>query len=141
MTTSPGRLPSLTAVILVSSALAGAAACSRPQVGEQGWNQGPSRYCTDRRTGVRVPESECAPGAYHGGGVSPFLFYYLGTLNSRTYVPIGGRAFGGGYAPVSGVSYRGAPTVSAASFSAARAASVSARGGFGGIGAGMSAGE
>ena len=123
----------LTAVLLVSSALSGAA-CSRRQ--DQAWDA-PARYCVDHRTGQRVADEQCAPGGYRGAGVNPFLFYYLGTLNSRTYVPVGGYAAGGGYAPVSGVRYSAAPTVSSEAFSAS---APSARGGFGGTAAGEGGG-
>ena len=124
---------SLVAVLLVSSALT--ASCDR---GNQEWSaDGPTRYCVDQQ-GRRVPDEQCGR-TYAGGGVNPFLWYYLGSMaGRRSYVPaMGGYAAGGGYAPVAGVRY-GAPAFGGRGFSGASSV---ARGGFGGIGAGMGAGE
>lgn len=125
------RKISLVAVLLVSSALT--AGCDRHN---QEWSSGePTRYCVDRQ-GRRVPDDQCGR-TYAGGGASPFLWYYLGSMaGRRSYVPaMGGYAAGGGYAPIAGVRY-GAPASGARGFSGAVA-----RGGFGGIGAAMGAGE
>lgn len=124
---------SLVAVLLVSSALT--SRCDRKN---QEWSAaGPTRYCVDQQ-GRRVPDDQC--GRTHaGGGVSPFLWYYLGSMaGRRSYVPaIGGYAAGGGYAPIGGVRY-GAPVFGARGVSAAGGV---ARGGFGVIAAGIGAGE
>lgn len=124
---------SLVAVLLVSSALT--SGCDRKN---QEWSAaGPTRYCVDQQ-GRRVPDDQC--GRTHaGGGVSPFLWYYLGSMaGRRSYVPaLGGYAAGGGYAPIGGVRY-GAPVFGARGVSAAGGV---ARGGFGVIAAGIGAGE
>jgi hypothetical protein len=131
------RKGSLLAVLLVSSALT---SCGRRE--DQGWDTGqPTRYCVDRQ-GQRVPDAECANDqrAQGTGGISPFLWYYLGTLNSgqRYYVPpIGGPASGGGYMPLSGLGYRYAP---ASSGESARGFAPVTRGGFGAIGGGFGGG-
>ena len=124
---------SLVAVLLVSSALTGG--CDRRN---QEWSaDGPTRYCVDQQ-GRRVPDGQCGR-TYAGGGASPFLWYYLGSMaGRRSYVPaLGGSAAGGGYAPMGGVRY-GAPVFGGRGVSGAGSV---ARGGFGGIGAGMGAGE
>ena len=123
---------SLVAVLLVSSALA--AGCDQ---GRKEWSaDGPARFCVDQ-SGRRVPDDQC--GRSYAGGGNPFLWYYLGSMvGRRSYVPaMGGYAAGGGYAPVSGVRYA-APAFGARGFSGASGV---ARGGFGGIGVGMGAGE
>ena len=124
---------SLVAVLLVSSALT--AGCDRRN---QEWSaDGPTRYCVDQQ-GRRAPDDQCGR-TYAGGGVSPFLWYYLGSMaGRRSFVPaMGGFAAGGGYAPMGGVRYA-APAFGARGFSGASGVS---RGGFGGIGDGMGAGE
>lgn len=118
---------SLTAVLLVSSALA--VGCERK---EQEWSAaGPTRYCVDHE-GRRAPDDQCGR-TYAGGGGNPFLWYYLGSMvGRRSYVPaMGGRASGGGYSPVGGVRY-GAPALAARGFFGGVT-----RGGFGGVGAGL----
>ncbi len=102
----------LTAVLAVSGAfLAGCDDHSH----EWQASTGPVRVCTDLR-GQRVPDDQCA-APYHGAGASPFLWYYLGTLNRRTMLPpLGVPVTGGSYNPAPGVSY---PSIS--------------RGGFGGL--------
>ena len=83
---------SLVAVLLVSSALT--ASCDR---GNQGWSaDGPTRYCVDRQD-RRVAEDQCGR-RYAGGGTSPFLYYYLGSIaGRRSSVPrIGGAGLGAG---------------------------------------------
>ena len=131
-----GRTFNLAAVLLVASALG--AGCERR---EQAWSTGdrPVRFCTDS-AGVRVPDAQCAPRTAHAGA-SPFLWYYLGTLGARSrqaVPPIGGRAFGGGFAPLAGVRYGSPAGLGGGRFGGATGVS---RGGFGGIGAGLSAGS
>ncbi len=108
---------SLTIVLAVAGALSG---CDRHE--DKGWDAAgePTRVCVDQQ-GKRVPESQC--GAEHtGGGVSPFLWYYLGTLGRGAYAPgYGGLVGGGSYRPTPGVAYGAAP-----------AAGGILRGGFGG---------
>lgn len=93
------------------------------------------RVCSDA-TGHRVADWNCNGGGQGAGypgnhaASNPFLWYYLGTLNGRSYAPIayGQPLYGGGYRPVAGVSY------GASGFAAARASAASsgiARGGFG----------
>lgn len=108
---------SLTMVLAVAGALTG---CDRRE--DKGWDAAgePSRVCVDQQ-GKRVPENECAP-AHTGGGVSPFLWYYLGTLNRGGYAPgYGGLVSGGSYRASPGLSYVAAPAEGGI-----------ARGGFGG---------
>jgi hypothetical protein len=97
------RKPALLAVLLVSSALAG---CERGGA-EQGWaTEEPTRFCTDA-SGKRVADQECERPR-SGGGVSPFLWYYLGSLQGRnryTIPAVGAVARGGGIAPSPGINY------------------------------------
>jgi hypothetical protein len=107
---------SLTVALAVAGALSG---CDQHQ--DNGWqaSSGPTRVCVDQQ-GHRVADDQCAP-QHQGGGVSPFLWYYLGTLNRSTGVPgYGGVVTGGAFTPSPGVRYGAAP------------ASGIARGGFGG---------
>jgi hypothetical protein len=110
----------LTTVLAVAAAVTG---CHK----DNDWqaSAGPTRVCVDA-SGARVPEAQCAPAAAHIGGVNPFVWYYLGTLNSRpNYVPpYGGYVSGGSLSPARGVNYSAAP-----------AGGIS-RGGFGGGGRG-----
>jgi hypothetical protein len=118
----------LTTVLAVSAAVLGA--CDK----DNGWDsaQQPTRVCVDAQ-GHRVPEDQCARP--HAGGVSPFLWYYLGTLNRGYGVPgYGGLVGGGSFRAAPGTAYGFAP------------ASGISRGGFGGTagsfgGAGEGAGE
>ena len=105
---------SLAVVLAVAGAMSG---CDRQ---DRGWEAatGPTRVCADAQ-GRRVSDDQCATHR-EGGGVSPFLWYYLGTLNRGSGVPpVGGALTGGSYRPAAGVSYAAAP------------ASGIARGGFG----------
>lgn len=104
-------------VLAVASALA---SCDGRD--DNGWGSGgqATRVCVDQQ-GKRVAENACA-APHAGGGLSPFLWYYLGTRGRPAYAPAyGGRVAGGSYQPEPGTSYRGAP-----------AAGGVARGGFGG---------
>ena len=108
---------SLTMVLAVAGALSG---CDRQE--DKGWDSAaqPTRVCVDQQ-GKRVPENECAT-QHTGVGVSPFLWYYLGTLGRGSYAPsYGGMVTGGSYRASPGVSYGAAP-----------AAGGIVRGGFGG---------
>lgn len=107
----------LSAVLAVAAVVSG---CDRSDDWQA--SAGPTRVCVDHQ-GRRVPDSDCAPVATgHGGGVNPFLWYYLGTLQGRRdgAPGVGGVVRGGSYTPEAGVSYRSAP------------AEGIARGGFGG---------
>jgi hypothetical protein len=104
----------LTTVLAVSAAVLGG--CDK----DNGWGaaQQPTRVCVDAQ-GHRVPEDQCERP--HGGGVSPFLWYYLGSLNRNYGAPgYGGVVTGGSFRPAPGVAYGFAPSTGIA------------RGGFGG---------
>jgi hypothetical protein len=107
----------LTAVLAVSGAFL--AGCDDHSHDWQA-STGPVRVCTDLR-GQRVPDDQCA-APYHGVGASPFLWYYLGSLNQRSMVPpLGVPVTGGSYNPAPGVAYHGTASIT--------------RGGFGGLAA------
>jgi hypothetical protein len=92
----------LTMVLTVAGALSG---CDSHK--DQGWeaSTGPTRVCVDQQ-GKRVPEDQCGADHPAGGRVSPFLWYYLGSLNRGGYAPGYGRAVSGGsYQPRPGVVY------------------------------------
>ena len=97
---------SLTMVLAVAGALSG---CDRKE--DKGWDSAgaPTRVCVDQQ-GRRVPEDQCGAPRTTGGGVSPFLWYYLGTLGRGSYAPgYGGLVGGGSYRPSPSVSYGAAP--------------------------------
>ncbi len=88
----------LTTVLAVSAAVSG---CGR----HDDWqaSNGPSRVCVDAQ-GRRVSDDTCqAPRT--GGGVSPFLWYYLGSLNRQGGPAIGQVARGGSFIPTNGLRY------------------------------------
>ncbi len=92
-------------VLAVAGAISG---CDRPK--DPGWDAsaGPARVCVDQQ-GKRVPEDQCMQG-HAGGGVSPFLWYYLGSLGRGGYAPgYGGLVGGGSYQPRPGVIYGAVP--------------------------------
>jgi len=103
--------------------------------GEESFSDDSARHCVDTRTDKVVEERACATG-HRGAGMSPFLYYYGGTLIGRSYygsrlqgysrAPIRGRTYTTGYQ-----SYSGYQT--ARSRSASNARSVS-RGSMGTIG-------
>lgn len=107
----------LTAVLAVASAAA--AGCERKDDWQGSSNA--TRVCVDYQ-GHRVPDDQCA-APRPAGGVSPFLWYYLGTQAARQGygVPaVGGFVAGGGYTPQAGTAYTAAPATGIS------------RGGFGG---------
>jgi len=90
--------------------------CERKPADQWEASAGPARVCADLR-GQRVDDDRCNE-PHVGVGSSPFLWYYLGTLNRPTRLPPYGAMVGGGsYSPAPGVFYRDAPV----------------RGGFGGF--------
>lgn len=107
------RKLSLPFVAAVSGALL-LGACE--QSDDQAWQaSGPTRICTDR-AGARVADNQCAVRP-HGAGGNAFLWYYLGTLGRRSYVPAyGGRVSGGSYSPAAGVSYRAPVSIARGGF-------------------------
>jgi hypothetical protein len=97
---------SLTMALAVAGAVGG---CDRDQNKDWQASNQPTRVCVDQQ-GHRVPENQCGQPVHTGGGVSPFLWYYLGTLGARSYVPAyGGAVSGGSFAPAAGVRYGAAP--------------------------------
>jgi hypothetical protein len=120
----------LTMVLTVAGALSG---CDQHK--DQGWeaSAGPTRVCVDQQ-GKRVPEDQCAANR-PAGGVSPFLWYYLGSLNRGGYAPAYGGVVGGGsYQPRPGVVYGALPPggIARGGFGA----TARSFGGLGGFGAG-----
>jgi hypothetical protein len=98
-----------------------AGACSQQ---DDGWGTVADRdtaICTDR-SGHRVPDADCQQHA--SGGVSPFLWYYLGRRSAVPYY--GDPVSGGSYQRAIGSTYYRAPAES----SMTRSAAIS-RGGFG----------
>lgn len=138
---------------LVASATA-LAACSRSE----------SMQCVDRGTGRVVAESLCtatnAPTATtpaagtttgHAGGIPPiFLWYYggrvlNGLVSGGAYAPLAGRSYrspgGYGYDRRNGLAYVGGAGARAGAGAVRGGRSTpTARGGFGGIGAGRAVG-
>jgi hypothetical protein len=91
----------LATVLAASAAIAG---CGR----NDDWqaSNGAARVCVDAQ-GRRVTDEECGRPRT-GGGVSPFLWYYLGTLNHQNAPAFGQTAYGGSFIPTNGVTYRSA---------------------------------
>ena len=121
----------LTMVLAVAGAVSG---CDRHK--DQGWeaSTGPTRVCVDQQ-GKRVSEDRCGTTRPVGGGVSPFLWYYLGSLNRGGYAPgYGGLVGGGSYQPRPGVAYGTLPPsgITRGGFGG----TARSFGGFGGFGAG-----
>lgn len=118
----------LTITTAIAAALL-ASGCGRREPEPDGWTaQTDTAICTDRE-GRRVPDDKCprqtvASTTHHGGGVSPFLWYFLG--RSAVIPPYGERARGGSFGGVAGMRYARAPANTAVT----RAGAVS-RGGFG----------
>lgn len=114
------KFDSLSLATVLAVAAAVTAGCDDDK--DKGWDAaaGPTRVCVDAQ-GKRVPENQCAVPRT-GGGVSPFLWYYLGAMTAqRNYVPgYGGVVGGGSFTPAAGTAYGMAP------------AEGIARGGFGG---------
>ncbi len=101
-----------------------AAGCQ--QQPDNGWTADrDTAVCVDR-AGKRVPDAQCPRTAYAGqsGGVSPFLWYYLGRSASVPYY--GEPVRGGSFAMRPGSSYSRAPA-----FTAVTRAGAISRGGFG----------
>jgi hypothetical protein len=118
-------------LIIVAAASLGLAACHHNQPQQYAQNQvyaqqapvyaapvaylaQPTEICVDRNSGVRVSEQQCH---YGSGGMSPFVWYYLG---AHAIMPYYGQHFmGGSYYGQRGVRYgipspayrRYAPTV------------------------------
>ncbi len=110
---------SLTMALAVAGVMSG---CDR---GDNSWSDTgqASRVCVDQQN-MRVREDKCETLVPVGGGISPYSWYYLGTLNRGLYAPgYGGTVSGGSYRASPGVSYAEAP-----------AAGGIARGGFGATG-------
>lgn len=101
------RSGSLTAVLLVASALTG---CGKTNPNDAWDTDHPVRYCVDA-SGQRTADEHCksdADGRVTPGGSNGFLWYYVNAMNGRgSYsVPrVGAVAGGGSYLPETGVSY------------------------------------
>ncbi|WP_375383022.1 hypothetical protein [uncultured Sphingomonas sp.] len=110
-----------------------AAGCQRQ---DNGWTADrDTAICVDR-SGKRVPDAQCprTAEAGHGGGVSPFLWYYLGRSSVVPYY--GDPVRGGSFTGRAGTSYGRAP----AEVAMTRSAAIS-RGGFGSSAQGGEGGE
>lgn len=85
------------------------AACgpSNNQNQQQAWNDGNSsvQVCMNKTTGQRIPDDQCQQASYNNGGISPFVWFYLGSQMAVPAYYSAIPSYYGSYAPMRGYHY------------------------------------